>query len=305
MSEKKSYLGWDLDFSRPPGEPAFCAPDSLTWSIYKNPVALAIGGVAAVLLEFADARIRAGVWNHSVYPTDPLGRSKRTGIAAMVGVYGPASAARRIITGVNNMHSQVAGTTPEGDHYSAQDTDLLDWVSATALFGFLNGYDRFVRPLSHVEKCRFYAENAPIAAMYGVKSHITSPEDFDRMLDEMSPRCESHQIVFDFLDIIRSGQAARGIPKRLYHAIANGAVSLLPGDVRDALCLGSDFDLTRRERFALRSVGWIAEQVPIRSSPAARSAVRLGLPPSFAWKSEAAKARILAGRPRDDLIAMA
>ena len=36
---------------------------------------IAIGGVAAVLLEFADARIRSGVWDHSVYPTDPLGRS--------------------------------------------------------------------------------------------------------------------------------------------------------------------------------------------------------------------------------------
>lgn len=49
----------------------------------KNPIALAVGGVAAVLLEFADARIRSGVWDHSTYKVDPIGRSKRTGVAAM------------------------------------------------------------------------------------------------------------------------------------------------------------------------------------------------------------------------------
>lgn len=305
MSEKKSYLGWNVDFSHPPGEPAFCAPDSLTWTIYKNPVALAVGGVAAVLLEFADSRIRSGVWNHSVYPTDPLGRSKCTGLAAMVGVYGPASAARRVITGVNNMHKQVAGKTPGGEAYSATDDALLDWVSATALFGFLNGYHRFVRPLSHAEQCQFYTENAPIAAMYGVKSHIGSPEDFEAMQARLAPRFERHDIVFEFLDIIKSGQAARGVPKSLYRAVANGAVSLLSSDVRDKLELGPEFDLSVGQRFALRTAGRVAETVPIRSSPAAQAAIRLGLPPSFAWKSATAKARILSGLPRDRLIAAA
>ena len=87
--------GMAIDFSKPPGEASLLAPDSLQWRIFKNPIAMAVGGVAAVLLEFADARIRSGVWDHSIYKTDPIGRSQRTGMAAMVGVYGPASAARR------------------------------------------------------------------------------------------------------------------------------------------------------------------------------------------------------------------
>ena len=78
MSEIKSYLGWKVDYLNPPGEPAFAGPDSVSWQVFKNPIALAIGGVAAVLLEFADARIRSGVWDHSVFKTDPIGRSKRT-----------------------------------------------------------------------------------------------------------------------------------------------------------------------------------------------------------------------------------
>ncbi|MEZ6012365.1 MAG: oxygenase MpaB family protein, partial [Hyphomonas sp.] len=132
MQELKSYLGWKVDFLNPPGEPAFAGPDSVSWQVFKNPIALAIGGVAAVLLEFADARIRSGVWDHSVFKTDPIGRSKRTGTAAMVGVYGPQAAARRVIQGVTNMHSKVQGTTPSGEAYKALDVELLDWVSATA-----------------------------------------------------------------------------------------------------------------------------------------------------------------------------
>src|SRR5215813_13735007 len=119
MQKIESYLGWKVDFLNPAGAPAFCGPDSVSWRIFKNPVALGVGGVAAVLLEFADARIRSGVWDHSVYKQDPIGRSRRTGVAAMVGVYGPQSAARRVIQGVNNMHARVAGATPNGEAYRA------------------------------------------------------------------------------------------------------------------------------------------------------------------------------------------
>ena len=99
MDGPKSYLGWKVDYTAPAGAPAFAGPDSVSWQVFKNPVALAVGGVCAVLLEFADARIRSGVWDHSVFKGDPIGRSKRTGTAAMVGVYGPQDAARRVIYG--------------------------------------------------------------------------------------------------------------------------------------------------------------------------------------------------------------
>jgi uncharacterized protein (DUF2236 family) len=73
-----SYLGWKIDYAHPPGEPALLDPGSMHWRVYKNPIALAVGGVAAVLLEFAEPRIRSGVWDHSTFETDPLGRAWRT-----------------------------------------------------------------------------------------------------------------------------------------------------------------------------------------------------------------------------------
>lgn len=80
-----------IDFTAPAGEPALAAPDSVSWRVFKNPVSLFVGGVTAVILELAEPRVRSGVWDHSSFKTDPLTRLKRTGLAAMVTVYGARS----------------------------------------------------------------------------------------------------------------------------------------------------------------------------------------------------------------------
>ncbi|MEQ9317333.1 MAG: oxygenase MpaB family protein [Henriciella sp.] len=305
MEKLKSYLGWNTDFTVPAGEPAYAAPDSISWKVFKNPIALAVGGVAAVLLEFADARIRSGVWDHSVFKTDPIGRSQRTGMAAMVGVYGPASAARRVIQGVTNMHAKVGGKTPSGEDYKALDVELLDWVSATAGYGFLTAYDRFVKPVTYEEKCRFYEEGVEVAKLYGVETPLRKPEDFDAMLEKLLPRFEPHPINTEFLDIIKSGQAARNVPQALHRALANASVSILPETVRDRLELGPDYDLSFAGRQAVKLAGKIAERTPIKGSPPADAAIRLGLPWNFAWKSDGAKQRILSEKAHQDVQAAA
>ena len=295
----KTYLGWKVDYSTPTGEPAFAAPDSVSWRVFKNPIALAVGGVCAVLLEFADARIRSGVWDHSIFKTDPIGRSQRTGVAAMVGVYGPQSAARRVIQGVTNMHAKVTGETPGGEAYKALDVELLDWVSATASYGFLTAYHRFVSPLSEAEQTRFFAGGDAVARLYGVENPIHSYADFDAMLDRLAPRFEPHPINTEFLDIMTSGRAAPNVPKGLQSALVNAAVDILPAVVRDKLELGAEYDLTSRGRAVVKAMGWIADRIPVRGSPPAQAAERLGLPWNFAWKSETAKVRILAETSAD------
>jgi len=294
MTAPSSYLGWKIDYATPPGEAAYLDPGSVHWRIYKNPIALVIGGVAAVLLEFADARIRSGVWDHSTYKADPVGRSKRTGIAAMVGVYGPQSAARRVIQGVTNMHSRVGGHTPGGEAYKALDVELLDWVSATAGYGFLNAYDRFVSPLSETDKTRFYEEAHPIAQLYGVRYSPSSTADFLMMLDRLVDRFEPHPIVEEFIGIIQSGQAAPNAPKALHRALARASISLLPPVVRQKLALGRDYDLSLIDSLMLKAAGRLADRIPIPGSPPCRASQRLGLPADFLYRRPAEQARLLA-----------
>jgi len=296
MTEMTSYLGWKIDYGQPVGEPAYLDPGSVHWRVYKNPIALAIGGVAAVLLEFADARIRSGVWDHSTYKADPIGRSKRTGVAAMVGVYGPQSAARRVIQGVTNMHARVVGETPKGEAYKALDVELLDWVSATAAYGFLNAYDRFVSPVSEADKTRFYEEGGPIARLYGVQYSPKSTADFLGMMDRLADRFEPHPIVEEFLAIIQSGQAAPNMPKQLHRALARASVSLLPPIVREKLKLGREYDLTVFDRLALKAVGKLADRIPIPGSAPCEASKRLGLPENFLFRSQAVQKQLLAQR---------
>jgi uncharacterized protein (DUF2236 family) len=288
-----SYLGWKIDYTQPAGEPCFLSPDSVHWRIYKNPIALGIGGVAAVLLEFADARIRSGVWDHSTYKADPIGRSKRTGIAAMVGVYGPQSAARRVIQGVSNMHARVTGATPSGEAYKALDVELLDWVSATAAYGFLNAYDQFISPVSEADKSRFYAEGAPVARLYGVQYSPSSTADFLAMMDKLADRFEPHPIVTEFLDIIQSGKAAPGVPKFLHRALARASVSILPPIVRQKLQLGPEYDLTFADRLAVQAAGRLADRIPDRNGAPCQAAVRLGLPYDFAYRGRDEQTKLL------------
>ena len=247
---QKSATPTKFDFTKPAGEPAYQEPGSVHWRVFKNSIALAIGGVAAVLLEFADARIRSGVWDHSVYPVDPIGRSQRTGMAAMLGVYGPKGVARQVIGGVNRMHTKVSGVTPSGEAYTALDPELLDWVSATAQYGFVTAYDRFVHPLTDEEKHAYW----------------------------------TGQINSDFLEIIASGKSRPEIPKFIHRALARAAVDILPPVVRQKLELGREWDLSWYERVLVRFVGRAADRKIEEEHPAYQAALRLGLPGDTAWR---------------------
>ena len=294
MKQPESYLGWKIDFRNPPGEPSSLDPDSMHWKIYKNPVAMAVGGVAAVLLEFADARIRSGVWDHSIYRQDPIGRSKRTGVAAMVGVYGPKRAAERVVQGVTNMHARVSGTTPKGEAYRALDVELLDWVIATAAYGFLTAYDTFVERVPESDKSRYYAEAAPGAMLYGVQHSPMSTADFFDMMNRLIHRFEPHPINEEFLAIIQSGRAAPGTPKYLSRAMGRASVSLLPRIVRDKLGLGPKYDLSAIDRVAVKALGRFLERTPIPGSPPCDASLRVGLPANFLFAGRRRQTELMA-----------
>lgn len=267
-----------VDFSAPPGEAALLSPDSVSWRVFKNPVALFIGGVTAVLLEFAEPRVRSGVWEHSTFRTDPVGRMKRTGLAAMVTVYGARSVAEKMIAGVRSMHERVNGATPAGQAYAASDPELLNWVHATASFGFLEAYCAYVNPLGADDRDRFYAEGKTAAALYGATGVPASVADQRAMFAAMAPRLEKSGIVFEFLDIVRK---ARALPAPLNLAqgvLVRAAIAILPTETRGALDLGARYDLNPVERLFVRRMGWRAERVVLKSAPPAQSCLRLGLP---------------------------
>jgi len=76
------------------------SPDSVSWRVFKNPLSVFIGGVAAVIMELAEPRVRTGVWEHTSFRIDPIRRLRRTGPAAMVTIYGARRTAEAMIAGI-------------------------------------------------------------------------------------------------------------------------------------------------------------------------------------------------------------
>jgi uncharacterized protein (DUF2236 family) len=274
------------DFSSPAGEPALAAPDSVSWQVFRNPVALFMGGIAAVILEFAEPRVREGVWAHSRFRTDPLGRLRGTGLAAMVTVYGARSRAEGMIAGVVRAHDRVDGTTPTGMAYRASDPELLTWVQATAAFGFLEAFQALVEPLSQAERDRFYGEGITAGQLYGVPDPPGSEAEIEDCFRAMAPRLETSPVLFEFLDIMRRAPILPPGARLLQPMLVRAAVSILPDWTRERLKLGRRWQLTQAELHLLRRAARFAQTLRLDSSPSAQACLRLGLAADhlqFAW----------------------
>jgi uncharacterized protein (DUF2236 family) len=276
--------GTEIDFTRPPGEPALVPADSVSWRIFKNPIALFVGGVAAVILELADPAVRTGVWEHSSFRKDPVHRLRRTGLAAMVTVYGARSTAEAMIAHVVGLHEKVRGRTPTGEPYRANDVELLTWVHATAGFGFAQAYRCYVHRLSAVELDRLYAEGAPSARLYGAVDAPTSHAALERLFESRRDRLEASPIVFEFLDIMRRAPVFPVGLRPLQRLLVRAAIELVPAWARDRLGLTRGLGLRFGERSLVRLAGALADRVMLRSSPAVQSCRRLGLPADYLYR---------------------
>ncbi len=279
--------GRAIDFSRPAGEPALGVPDSLAWRIFKNPVTTYVGGVTAVILELAEPRVRSGVWEHSGFRKDPLRRLRRTGLAAMVTVYGPRSTAEAMIAGVRRMHDRVRGETPRGETYSANDPELLNWVQATAAFGFVQAYHAYAAPLTLAERNRYYRDGEIAASLYGVTQPPRSEAELEAFFVAMRPRLEASPIIFEFLRIMGTVPILPRVLQPVQPLLVRAAVSLTPSWVRNLLGLGDDYGLRAWEGRLVRQGSALADRIMLESSPAVQACLRLGLPANYLYRRDA------------------
>jgi uncharacterized protein (DUF2236 family) len=271
-------------FSHPEGEPALVAPDSLSWQVFKNPLALFIGGVAAVILELAEPRVRTGVWGHTTFRHDPLPRLQRTGLAAMMTVYGPSSQVEALTNRVARMHSRISGVTPGGLSYRADDPELLNWVHVTASFGFLEAYRAYVCNLDEAKCDRFYEEGASSARLYGASgapaSQLQAVEQFQSMHDKLEPS----PIVFEFLDLMRHVPLLPRPFGPIQALLIKAAVEIVPPWIRERLELTACWNLAAWQRQAVKCLGAVADRVVLKSGPAVQSCRRLGLPDDYLYR---------------------
>jgi uncharacterized protein (DUF2236 family) len=277
--------GRTIDFTRPLGEEALLPPDSISWRVCKNPLALFIGGIAAVILELAEPSVRAGVWEHSSFRKNPVGRLQRTGLAAMATVYGARSVSEPMIAGVVRMHGKVTGETAAGLPYAATDGQLLNWVQATAAFGFAEAYSRYVEPLSHAEYDALYREGLSASRLYGALGAPRSIVESKMLFHSMRERLEPSPVVFQFLQIMSEASVFPQPLLWMRGMLVRAAVEVIPGWIRERLGLTAHFGLRMREQWIVKLAGDLSDRIVLTESPAVQSCVRLGLPATHLYSS--------------------
>ena len=269
-------------FSAPPGEPALAAPESVSWAVFKNPLTVFIGGVAAVLLELADPRVRSGVWQHTTFREKPLQRLQRTGWAAMMTVYGPRTRAEAMIGRVAHLHEGVRGVTPAGVAYQASDPALLEWVHATACFGILQAHGSYVEPITEARCDAFYAEAQTAARLYGVRDPPGSQAAVLELFKDRHAGLEPSDVVIEFLQIVKRMPALPAMLRPVQGWLVDAAVAIVPADLRHRLGLGGA--LAPWQRRLVSRAAAAADRLVLPSHPAVQACRRLGLADDYLYR---------------------
>jgi uncharacterized protein (DUF2236 family) len=232
-------------------------------------------------MELAEPRVRTGVWEHTTFRVDPIRRLQRTGLAAMVTIYGARSKAEAMIARVRRMHDRVAGSTPAGKAYRANDPELLNWVQGTAAYGFLRAYHAYVRPLSDLERDRYYSEGVLAASLYGA-SASTSEATLEMRFEVMSNQLERSDILFEFLAIMRSAPILPMPLRPLQPLLIRAAVDLTPPWLQTIVGL-TEHGLNAWEADVVRQIGTFADRLVLEANPAVQACRRLRLPVNYLY----------------------
>jgi uncharacterized protein (DUF2236 family) len=177
------------------GEPSadlrlgFYGPRSQMWRVNREAVLLG-SGPAALLLQLAHPLVAEGVAAHSDFAADPFARLRRTLRTTLAMVFGDGPTAERAIAELNHVHARVRGPALDplavaatgARHYRALDPELLLWVQATLVLMSVRAYDRWVAPLSPLERDRLWLESRATAQRLGVPL-TASPGSWPELVD--------------------------------------------------------------------------------------------------------------------------
>ncbi|WP_312830823.1 oxygenase MpaB family protein [Pantoea eucrina] len=178
----------EFDLSQPPGDPGLFGPDSTIWRIHGDFPAMLCGGISALMLQMLHPAALAGVWDHSSFRQDMLGRLRRTSQFIAVTTFGNSADARTLIERVKRIHLQVSGTDSNGNPYAASDPHLLTWVHVAETSRFLAAHLRYKNPaLCRAEQDRYYQEAAKVAIALGAEQVPCSVNDVAHYLEAIRP----------------------------------------------------------------------------------------------------------------------
>ena len=218
-----------LDLENPKGDPGLFGPDAVCWQVHGDFPSMLIGGISALMLQALHPLALAGVWDHSNFRHDMLGRLRRTGQFISGTTFGSTKDANWLIDKVRTIHLQVTGTAPDGRPYAASDPDLLTWVHVAEVSNFLSAHLRYLNPtLSLSDQDTYYAETALIAERLGARNVPRSVREIAVYLENIRPQLLCDQRSREVLRILLNAPAPSRLAKPMGSLMMQAGIDLLP-----------------------------------------------------------------------------
>jgi len=229
-----------LDYSSPLGDPGLFGPESVCWKVHADFTSMMTGGISALLLQTLHPLALAGVWDHSTFRTDILGRLRRTATFVAGTTFGNRRDALALIERVRNIHLKVAGTAPDGRPYRADDPDLLTWVHVAEVTSFLSGYLRYVNPaLPGPDQDRYFEETATIARLLGARDVPATRAQIEAYLQAMRPQLHASDRTQEVLRVLKNAPTPSIVMKPASKLVFSAGVDLLPDWAQEMLGLAA------------------------------------------------------------------
>lgn len=218
-----------VDYENPPGDPGLFGPNSVCWRVHGDFTSMLIGGISALLLQALHPLALAGVWDHSNFREDLLGRLRRTGQFISATTFGSRADAERLIERVRSIHLKVTGHAADGRPYAAYDPDLLTWVHVAEVSSFLKAHLRYLNPsLSGDDQDRYYAEVALIAESLGAREVPRSRQQIADYLQGMRPQLQCDERSREVMRVLFSAPAPSTLARPFGAMMMQAGVELLP-----------------------------------------------------------------------------
>ncbi|WP_338806260.1 oxygenase MpaB family protein [Pseudomonas chlororaphis] len=255
-----------LDLDNPKGDPGLFGPDAICWQVHGDFSSMLIGGISALLMQALHPLALAGVWDHSNFREDMIGRLRRTAQFISGTTFGSRQDAEWLIDKVRTIHLQIVGHAPDGRPYAASDPQLLTWVHVAEVSSFLAAHLRYRNPqLSPADQDRYYGEVALIAERLGASDVPRSRRAVAAYLARMRPQLLCDERSREVLRLLLAAPAPSRLAKPFGSLMMQAGIDLLP-DWASAM-LGVNQGLLQRQLIRA-SVN--------RSAPMLRWAVRNG-----------------------------
>ena len=228
MSLSGLSLG-QLDLETPKGDPGLFGPDSISWQVHGDFTSMLIGGISALMLQALHPLALAGVWDHSNFRKDMLGRLRRTGQFISGTTFGSTQDADWLIEKVRTIHLHVTGTTLDGRPYAASDPHLLTWVHVAEVSNFLAAHLRYRNPhLSDADQDRYYDEIALVAQRLGAQNVPRSRQQIADYLTAIRPQLVCDERSREVIRLLLNAPAPSVMAKPFGALMMSAGVDLLP-----------------------------------------------------------------------------